>query len=104
MSTRTIARNSVRAKTHLYLAQSYNTRARFSLGLLFLSFANVPIVTCPEYCLVELMTDPEKAASNLDLGTPEPTGSTRAIHSIKASIWMMCSATIVKLAALSDRY
>ncbi|KAH0366122.1 hypothetical protein KCU65_g5558, partial [Aureobasidium melanogenum] len=56
-------------------------------------------VPCPEKSIAsaELMTDPEKPASDLELGTPEPTTSTRAIRGIKAIVSVLFSMFMYSL-------
>ncbi|KAG9984867.1 major facilitator superfamily transporter, partial [Aureobasidium melanogenum] len=58
-----------------------------------------PSVTCPEKSIAsaQLTTDPEKAAPNLEHRTPEATGSTRAIHGIKAIVSVLFSMFMYSL-------
>ncbi|KAG9707501.1 hypothetical protein KCU73_g17635, partial [Aureobasidium melanogenum] len=56
-------------------------------------------ITFPDKSIAsaELMNDPEKAASDLEHVTPEPTGSTRAIHGIKAIVSVLFSMFMYSL-------
>jgi hypothetical protein len=98
MSTRTIAVDLVLENIHILLCLNHTKYKSQILAGIALTLVHTmsSTITCPDKSIAsaELMTDPEKAAPDLEHVTPEPTGSTRAIYGIKASTRRMCSARL----------